>query len=152
LFFVYIYIHSFVFLLLPLEHRPSLKRFVSLQLLNFSTVSRTPWTGDQPVARPLPAQDNTNKNKSRQTSMPRVGFEPTTRVRADEDSSCLRPRGHCDRQYIYREYKKKWSESKMEVTLIKIHGLSSAPYWIESRSPFRSITAQPPTHRQLPHI
>jgi hypothetical protein len=24
------------------------------------TVGRTPWTGDQPVARPLPTQDKTN--------------------------------------------------------------------------------------------
>jgi hypothetical protein len=40
-----------------LEHRESVKRFVSLQFLNPKTVGRTPWTGDQPVARPLP---NTN--------------------------------------------------------------------------------------------
>jgi hypothetical protein len=36
------------------------------------TVGMTPWTGDQPVARPLPTQ-----NKRTQTSMPSVGFEPT---------------------------------------------------------------------------
>jgi hypothetical protein len=30
---------------------------------------------DQPVARPLPAQDNTNTDKLRQTSVPRMGFE-----------------------------------------------------------------------------
>jgi hypothetical protein len=35
------------------------------------TVGRTPWTGDQPVARPLPTHRTT------QTSMPWVGFEPT---------------------------------------------------------------------------
>jgi hypothetical protein len=28
--------------------------------LNLYTVGRTPWTGDQPVARPLPTQNNTN--------------------------------------------------------------------------------------------
>jgi hypothetical protein len=38
-----------------LEHRPSVKRFVSLQFLNRKTVGTTPWTGDQLVARPLPA-------------------------------------------------------------------------------------------------
>jgi hypothetical protein len=43
------------------------------------TVSRTPWTGDQPVARPLPVYKTTqNPNKYTQTSIPRVGFEPTT--------------------------------------------------------------------------
>jgi hypothetical protein len=38
---------------------------------------RTPWTGNQPVTRPL---TNTEQHKHRiniQTSMPRVGFEPT---------------------------------------------------------------------------
>jgi hypothetical protein len=40
-----------------LEHRAFVKRFVSLQFLNLKPVARTPWTGDQPVARPLP---NTN--------------------------------------------------------------------------------------------
>jgi hypothetical protein len=40
-----------------LEHRASVKRFVSLQFLNPRTVDRIPWAGDQPVARPLP---NTN--------------------------------------------------------------------------------------------
>jgi hypothetical protein len=57
-----------------LEHRESAKRFVSLQFLNPKTVGRTPWTGDQPVARLLPIQ---TQNKHTQTSMPRVGLEPT---------------------------------------------------------------------------
>jgi hypothetical protein len=35
--------------------------------------------GDQPVARPLPTQDNTNTERT-QTSMPPVGFEPTIPV------------------------------------------------------------------------
>jgi hypothetical protein len=43
-----------------LEHGAYVKRFVSLQFLNPKTIGRTPWTGDQPVARPLPIQDNTN--------------------------------------------------------------------------------------------
>jgi hypothetical protein len=43
------------------------------QLLEFYTVSRTPWTGDQPVARPLHIHRT-------QTSMPEVGFEPTIPV------------------------------------------------------------------------
>jgi hypothetical protein len=43
-----------------LEHRASVKLFVSLQFLNPKTVGRTPWTRDQTVARPLPTQDITN--------------------------------------------------------------------------------------------
>jgi hypothetical protein len=41
-------------------------------------VSRTPWTGDQPVARLLPTQRTTQtQNKPAQTFMPRVGFKAT---------------------------------------------------------------------------
>jgi hypothetical protein len=57
-----------------LEHRASVKRFVSIRFLNPKTVGRTPWTGDHPVARPLPIE---TQNKHRQTSMPSVGFERT---------------------------------------------------------------------------
>jgi hypothetical protein len=42
------------------------------------TVDRTPWTSDQPVARPLPTKRTIKtKNKRTQTSIPWVGFEPT---------------------------------------------------------------------------
>jgi hypothetical protein len=45
--------------------------FVILQ-----TVSKTPWTSDHPVARPLPTQDN--RINVVKTSVPRVGLEATT--------------------------------------------------------------------------
>jgi hypothetical protein len=42
------------------------------------TISRTPWTGDQPVATPLPTHRTTQtQNKRTQTSIPWLGFEPT---------------------------------------------------------------------------
>jgi hypothetical protein len=45
------------------------------------TVGRTPWKGDQPVARPLPTQRTTQtENKHTHISMLREGFEPTTPV------------------------------------------------------------------------
>jgi hypothetical protein len=48
------------------------------QFLNLYTDGRTPWTGDQPVARPLPTHKTTQtQNKRTQTSMPWVGFEHT---------------------------------------------------------------------------
>jgi hypothetical protein len=51
------------------------------QFLSLYRVSRTLWTGDKPVARPLPTHRATlTQNKCRQTSMPRVGFEPTIPV------------------------------------------------------------------------
>jgi hypothetical protein len=44
----------------------------------FYTDGRTPWTSDQPVARPLPTHRTTQtQNKRTWTSMPWVGFEPT---------------------------------------------------------------------------
>jgi hypothetical protein len=52
-----------------------------LQFLNLYTVGNTPWTGDQPVARPLPTNRITQTmNKRTQTSMPQVGFETTIPV------------------------------------------------------------------------
>jgi hypothetical protein len=45
------------------------------------TVGRTPWTGNQPVARLLPIHRTTQThNKRKQISMPRMGFEPTIPV------------------------------------------------------------------------
>jgi hypothetical protein len=45
------------------------------------TVGRTPWMGDQAVARPLRIHRTTQtQNKPTQTSMPRVRFEATTPV------------------------------------------------------------------------
>jgi hypothetical protein len=39
---------------------------------NFSPDSRTPWMSDQPVARPLPAQDNTTqKDEDKQPCLER---------------------------------------------------------------------------------
>jgi hypothetical protein len=53
-----------------------LGRFISLLILY--TAGRTPWTGDQTVGMPLPTHRTAQtQNKRIQTSMPRVGFEPT---------------------------------------------------------------------------
>jgi hypothetical protein len=56
-----------------------LGRFFSFLILY--TVGRTPWTGDQPVTRPLPTHRTTQThNKGTQTSMPGMGFETMTPV------------------------------------------------------------------------
>jgi hypothetical protein len=45
--------------------------------LNLYTAGTTPWTGDQPEARPLPTHKTIQtQKKRRRTSMLRVGFEP----------------------------------------------------------------------------
>jgi hypothetical protein len=55
-------------------------RFFSFVIYTQS-VGRTPWTGDQSVARPLPTHRTTQThNKRTQTSVPRVGFEHTIPV------------------------------------------------------------------------
>jgi hypothetical protein len=56
-----------------------LGRFFSFFI--FYTVVRIPWTGDEPVARPLSAHRTAQtENKRTRTSMPQVGFEPTMPV------------------------------------------------------------------------
>jgi hypothetical protein len=51
------------------------------QFLNPYTVGRTPWMGDQTVARPLHTHRTTQtKSKYTPTNMSRVGFEPTIPV------------------------------------------------------------------------
>jgi hypothetical protein len=52
--YIYIYIYIYIWLYSLLD----LGRFFSLLVLY--TVGSTPWTRDQPVARPLPTHDNTN--------------------------------------------------------------------------------------------
>jgi hypothetical protein len=53
---------------------------INLKLWNLHRAVRTPWTRNQPIAKPLSTQNNTNIERSRHTSILRVGFEHTTRV------------------------------------------------------------------------
>jgi hypothetical protein len=68
--------HS-IYLFMALQ--PFIEPWPLFQFLDlFYIVGRTPSTGDQPVARPLPAHGTTQaQNKRTQTSIPQVGFEPT---------------------------------------------------------------------------
>jgi hypothetical protein len=70
-----------------------LGRFFNFLILYI--VGRTPWTGDQPVARPLPTHRINARNADIHALSGMGTHDPS--VRADEDSSCLRPRGHGDR-------------------------------------------------------
>jgi hypothetical protein len=66
---------------LSLWHQSPLRLGCVFSFLILYTVCRTPWAGDQPVARPLPKHKTTQRqNKRTQTSTPRVTFEPTTPV------------------------------------------------------------------------
>jgi hypothetical protein len=60
---------------------PFLGPWSLFQFLDFYTVGRTPWTGDQPVARQIPAHRTAQtQNKRTQTSMSQVEFETTIPV------------------------------------------------------------------------
>jgi hypothetical protein len=74
--FNYHNVNTLFLLLWPYGPLLNLGRFFSFLILY--TVGRTPWMGNQPVARPLPIHRTTQtQNERTQTSMPRVGFEPT---------------------------------------------------------------------------
>jgi hypothetical protein len=65
---------------------------------------RTPWTGDQPVARPLITHRTAHKHRIKahrhHASSGFRYYDPS--VGAGEDSSCFRPHGHCDRLIILK--------------------------------------------------
>jgi hypothetical protein len=66
---------------LSMALQPFVAPWPLFQVLDLYTVGRTPWTGDQPVARKLPTHRTTQtQNKRTQTSMPQVGFQPTIPV------------------------------------------------------------------------
>jgi hypothetical protein len=66
------------------------------------TVGRTPWMGDQPVARSLPThRKKQTQNKRIQISMHRMGFEPKTPVfKRAKTVHALDRAGHCDRLLV----------------------------------------------------
>jgi hypothetical protein len=74
-----IYLSIYISIYLSIYGSTALADLGRFQFLNLYTVGRTPWTGDQPVARALPTHRTTQtQNKRTQTSMPRVGFETTS--------------------------------------------------------------------------
>jgi hypothetical protein len=92
--FWYYYV-SFLFFYLWLYHPCWVLTAFSVSW-SFYTFGRTSWTGDQPVARPLPAHKSTHYIH--------VSSEIRTHdtsVSAGEDISCIRPRGHCDRHVSF---------------------------------------------------
>jgi len=55
-----------------------------------------PWTGDRPIARPVPTQGSTTQKNV--DVMPHAGFKPTISVlEQPEHYTRLRQRGHWDR-------------------------------------------------------
>jgi hypothetical protein len=78
---IYEYLSICLSIYLSMALQPLVGPWPHFDSLIFYTVGRTPWTGDQPVARPLPTHRTTQtQNKRTQTSMPWVRFEPMVRA------------------------------------------------------------------------
>jgi hypothetical protein len=67
-------------------------------MIFFYTDGTTPWRSDQLVARPLPTYRTTQTQDKRTHALIGIRTHDPS-VRASEDSSCLRPRGRCDRLF-----------------------------------------------------
>jgi hypothetical protein len=97
-YFTDFFIHSSVSL------QPFVGLWPPLQFRNlFYTDGRTPWTKDQPVARPL-STHRTTQTQNKRIHTPNIhalsGIRTHDRsVRSSEGSSCLRPCGHRDRHF-----------------------------------------------------
>jgi hypothetical protein len=94
--FTFIFIHSSMAVQPFVGPRPLLQ-FRNL----FYTDGRTPWRGDQPVARPLPTHRTTQTQNKHTYRYPCLEWDsnPRSSVQASEESSCFRPRGCCDRYF-----------------------------------------------------
>jgi hypothetical protein len=69
------------------------------QFLNLYTVSRTHWTGDKPVARPLPTY-RTIQTQNKRNRHSRLEWDSNPRSQCSLErrhSSCPRSCGHCGR-------------------------------------------------------
>jgi hypothetical protein len=64
----------------------------SFGFLILYTVRRTPWTGDQPIARPIPTQIQNKRTQDIHASSGIRTHDPS--VRAGEDGSCLKACPH----------------------------------------------------------
>jgi hypothetical protein len=72
---------TYLSIYLSMALQPFVGPWPLFSFLIFYTNGTTPWAGDQPIARPLPTHRTTQtQNKRTQTSMPRVGFQPTIPV------------------------------------------------------------------------
>jgi hypothetical protein len=85
-------------LLLLWPYSPLLGLGLLFSYLILYIVGRITWTGEQPVARPLPTHRINVHNTDIHALSGIRTHDPS--VQASEVSSCLRPRGHCNRPVI----------------------------------------------------
>jgi hypothetical protein len=91
-----VYVCSCLFIHYQWFHSPLLWPWPLVRFrTHFYTDGRTPWAGDQPIAMPLPTTQTQTKRTYRHWCL-EWNSSPRSQ-RQSEDSTCLRPRGHCDR-------------------------------------------------------
>jgi hypothetical protein len=85
---------------------------MALQFLNLYIVGRTPWTGDQSVARPLPTHGTTQTQN-------KLHRHPCLEWNSNPRSQCpwLRRRGHCDRWHPSRQTSDRQLKVKTDICL-----------------------------------
>jgi hypothetical protein len=83
-------------------YSPSVGTSTLFSFLIFYTVGRTSWMGDQAAARPLVAHTGQHKHIINKHKLPRLKWDsnPRSQRLSEKDSSCLRPCGHCDQQWL----------------------------------------------------
>jgi hypothetical protein len=103
--------------------------FRSTSVTRSRTVGRTPWTGDQLVARPLPV----HKHRTTQTLNIYALSGIRTHcpgIRASEDNSCIRPLGY--RDWLASERAKTVHASDRSATVTGLRKISCNNFWIHA--------------------
>jgi hypothetical protein len=86
------YLFLFIFILLRIRQSGLFPFRINLKQIVLQRAGRTPWTGDPPVARPQPAQDNINTEKNADIYPCLVSIRThDSSVQQGENISCLDP-------------------------------------------------------------
>jgi hypothetical protein len=124
----YVYIRVYAYIFFPWHYIPSGPRPTSMNSVHFGfsrsyTYCRTPWAGDQLVARPLPA-DKHRKTHTNIHALSGIGTHDPG-FPASEDSACLRPLGYRGRPYAYIYSYILWYVNPLLGNTRNTHGWSS---------------------------
>jgi hypothetical protein len=108
------------------------------------TAHRTPWTGDQPVATPLPTQNNTNTEKIQKHTLDSSGIRThDPNFRAVKNSTLHRRGGNCDGIY-YSHY---WFWEFCFLGYNALQYVESLPTFRRNMSPLSSALKGTPSNK-----
>jgi hypothetical protein len=117
--------NSFSFFPVALQSLTDLGHLTNRMFLELFRHSRTPWTSDQPVARPLPTQDNTTQKDADRHPCLERDSNPRSQQPTGQDPR-LRPHGHRDRHWnsYHIKYHDHFLPSPYELIIIPNHFVS----------------------------